>query len=162
MPNPTDLHRFEQLTPTELCDELVRRYHAPLRAELPSLLALARKVESVHAGKAACPLGLTAHLEGLAAALLEHLTMEEQSLFPAVASGPAEWLYATAASLEQEHADVGAQLRRTRELTSGLTPPAEACTSWRELYRRLRELERELLAHIQLEELALFPRILSR
>lgn len=154
--------RWSELTVAELCDELVIRYHLPLRAELPSLVALARKVESVHAGKAACPVGLSAHLESLAAALLDHLAMEEQSLFPAVASGPAEWLYTTAASLEQEHEDVGAQLRRTRELTGDLTPPAEACASWRELYRRLGVLEHELFSHVHLENNVLFPRILSR
>ncbi len=152
----------DELTATELCDEIVVRFHLPLRAALPPLVALARKVESVHAGKAGCPAGLTAHLEGLAAALLEHLAMEEQTLFPAVAKGPAEWLYATTSNLGQEHEDLRAQLRRTRALTAELTPPEEACASWRELYRRLAELEQELVAHLHLENNVLFPRILSR
>jgi regulator of cell morphogenesis and NO signaling len=39
--------------------------------------------------------------------------------------------------------------------------PEEACAKWRELYRALAELERELMEHIALENSVLFPRALE-
>ena len=60
--------------------------------------------------------------------------------------------------MEQEHADAGADLRRTRELTHELTAPEDACNTWRSLYLRLSTLEFELMDHIHLENNVLFPR----
>jgi regulator of cell morphogenesis and NO signaling len=41
---------------------IVSRYHAPLRDELPALVAIAEVVEARHAQHASCPRGLGAHL----------------------------------------------------------------------------------------------------
>ena len=57
-----------------------------------------------------------------------------------------------------EHA---ANLERIRRLTGDLTPPREACTTWRALYLGLEELERELMDHIHLENNVLFKRALA-
>ena len=46
-------------------------------------------------------------------------------------------------------------------LTGAYTPPEHACASWRALYAALDELERELMAHIHLENHVLFPRVLD-
>ena len=145
-------------------DRIVAYYHARLRGELPLLVQMARKVEAVHAEKASVPRGLATHLDELTRELLEHLEKEEQGLFPAIAPGPGGGPLARVApivtALEREHEDVALALRRTRELTADLVPPAEACTTWRALYLRLDELEAELMEHVHLENNVLFPRAL--
>jgi len=48
-----------------------------------------------------------------------------------------------------------------RELTSGFTPPPEACNTWRNLYARLADFDGALRRHIHLENFVLFPRALG-
>ncbi|MEO6923129.1 MAG: hemerythrin domain-containing protein, partial [Acidobacteriaceae bacterium] len=47
-------------------------------------------------------------------------------------------------------------------LTNNLTPPAEACTTWRALYRAIEDFETDLHQHIHLENNILFPRALKQ
>jgi regulator of cell morphogenesis and NO signaling len=63
--------------------------------------------------------------------------------------------------MEREHEAVGAALRRIRELTDGYTVPAEACNTWRALWRGLGALEKDLHQHIHLENNILFPKALA-
>ena len=144
----------------ELIEHIVQHYHQALRRELPELVALAEKVESRHAAKASCPVGLAGHLRGVHAAVLEHLEKEEQVLFPMILAGRGAGAAGPVQVMEQEHRDHGENLARTRELAHDLVPPEEACTSWRALYLRLHELEAELMEHIHLENNVLFPRAL--
>jgi regulator of cell morphogenesis and NO signaling len=57
-----------------------------------------------------------------------------------------------------EHESAGDALARMRELTSGFTPPADACNTYRAFYYELAELESDLHRHIHLENNILFPR----
>lgn len=144
----------------EIVERIVSWYHARLRAELPLLLQMARKVEAVHAEKESVPRGLAGHLEELARELLDHLEKEEQGLFPILLTGRAGAPAPTIIALEREHEDVALALQKTRALTTDLVPPAEACTTWRALYLRLDELEEELMEHVHLENNVLFRRAL--
>jgi len=63
--------------------------------------------------------------------------------------------------LELEHEHHKGDLLRIRALTNDLTPPADACTTWRALYAGLAEMERELMEHIHLENNILFRRALA-
>lgn len=141
----------------ELVAHIVRRYHEPLREELPALIELASRVESRHADKASCPRGLAAHLTAMHADVLTHLAKEEQVLFPMILAGAGGRAQGPVSVLLREHDDHGAGLRRIRELTADLVAPAEACPTWRALYLRLAELEAELMDHIHLENNVLFP-----
>ncbi len=142
----------------ELIDEILKRYHKPLRRDLPQLIALAEKVEETHAGKPTCPTGLAEHLRTIHAAVESHLAKEERILFPLIRAGRTDLLQTPITVMMQEHEDHGENLRRTRALTHDLTAPPEACASWRELYRGLAHLEAELWKHIHLENYVLFPR----
>ena len=150
----------EHLTPGELTDYIVARYHEPLRTEIPRLCDLAAKVERVHADKPECPKGLAAHLTEVHEAILDHLAKEEQILFPLIGSNRAHMAHMPVRVMMQEHDDHAADLRRTRALTGDLEIPAVACTSWRALYTGLLELELELMKHIHLENNILFPAVL--
>ncbi|HUM11403.1 MAG TPA: iron-sulfur cluster repair protein YtfE [Myxococcaceae bacterium] len=146
---------------TELVQHILERYHAPLRPELGRLLALARRVERVHAGKPGCPVGLAAHLETVRAFVEEHLAKEEQVLFPLFLAGRGRQASMPVQVMLREHEEHGDALRRIRELTNDLRLPPEACATWRELYRSLGALAVELMEHIHLENNILFARALA-
>jgi len=142
---------------SELIDFILQRYHAGLRDEVAGLLALAEKVERVHAEKPACPRGLAAHLGQVLSALESHLDKEEQILFPLIRAGGGADARTPISVMMREHEDHGASLSRTRELTNDLVAPPEACGSWRALYQGLARLETDLMEHIHLENNVLFP-----
>jgi regulator of cell morphogenesis and NO signaling len=146
----------------ELVDYILDRYHRPLRPELARLLEMARKVEKVHAQKAACPTGLAAHLAEMQQGVEEHLAKEEQILFPMIQAGQGHRAYMPVQVMMQEHLDHAANLRTVRALTHDLQVPAEACATWRALYEGLAALELDLMEHISLENNVLFPGALAR
>jgi len=145
----------------ELVEHILERYHAPLRDELARLLALARKVEKVHAGKLGCPAGLAGHLEGMRPFVEQHLAKEEQILFPLFLAGRGRVAGMPVQVMLHEHEEHGECLKRIRRLTDDLRLPEHACATWRELYRSLAQLELELLEHVHLENNILFPRALA-
>lgn len=145
----------------ELVQHILDRYHAPLRQDLPALVALAQKVERRHADKAACPRGLAALLESVHEEVESHLAKEEQILFPMIAAGRGADAGMPIRVMGLEHDDHGRNLRLIRELTGDLVIPAEACRSWTALYEGLLRLEAELMEHIHLENHVLFPRALA-
>lgn len=153
--------RWDTKTIRELVSFIVDHYHAGLRTELPELVAMAEKVERVHADKPTCPRGLREHLEAVQSAVSDHLDKEEGILFPLILSGRGHHASAPIRAMEFEHREHAVNLKRTRELTDNLTAPAEACTTWRALYVRLGALESDLMQHIHLENNVLFQRALA-
>jgi regulator of cell morphogenesis and NO signaling len=160
-PLASDLPRWDREPLPALVDHIVSTYHARLRRDLPDLIEMARRVERKHGDKAACPRGLTAHLEDMNGAVLEHLQKEEQILFPMIVRGVGSRAAAPVQVMEMEHDHHRASLLRLRELTDDLRPPAAACATWRALYGGLLQLEEELMEHIHLENNVLFPRALN-
>lgn len=159
-PSRSPIHDWTARPLNELIDFIERRYHAALRADLPILTELARKVERVHADKPTCPRGLTAHLESMGEALDEHLAKEEQVLFPIVRAGRGRMAACPVQVMEREHEDHGRSLDRLEELTGSFRAPAEACASWIALYTGLERLADDLVEHIHLENNVVFPRAL--
>jgi regulator of cell morphogenesis and NO signaling len=156
-----DEARWAERPLDELIEHIIDRYHAPLRAELPRLIQLARKVEQAHADNADHPEGLAGLLLDVQTAVESHLAKEEQILFPLIRSGHAQNAYMPVQVMIQEHEDHGQNLRRIRELTRDFDLPEHACASWHELYLALAKLEVDLMDHIHLENNILFPRALA-
>ena len=142
--------------PAELIAHILKRFHAAHREQLPELIRLARRVEQVHAQREGCPLGLADHLCAMQQALEEHMRKEEMILFPMLARGAGAMASGPIHVMRMEHDDHGHALQRLSELTGGLTPPPEACTTWRALYTGLRALREDLMQHIHLENNILF------
>lgn len=153
--------RWDTAPLTALVAHIVSTYHARLRVQLPSLVAMARKVEVRHFDKPACPLGLAAHLAEMEADVLSHLEKEEQVLFPMILAGAGRNSAQPVHVMELEHEHHGVNLQKVRDLTSDFTPPDAACTTWRALYLGLAQLEQELMEHIHLENNVLFRRALT-
>jgi regulator of cell morphogenesis and NO signaling len=145
----------------DLIQHILERYHEPLKVELPRLAALAAKVETVHHDQPDAPIGLSALLQEVVASVESHLAKEEKILFPAIRAGRGAMARGPVQAMMLEHEDHGKNLLRIREMTGNLALPSYACSSWRELYRALEELERDLMDHIHLENNILFPRTLS-
>lgn len=158
--NAVDFERWDAKPLPEVIDHVLERFHEPHRQELPRLIAMAEKVEQVHADKDACPHGLAAHLARMRDEMELHMRKEEQVLFPLLRDGHGRAATVPIQVMEQEHRDHGTNLERLRELTNAYTPPAEACGTWRALYIGLAELERDLMQHIHIENNILFPRAL--
>lgn len=158
---PSNQIHWEEQPLGDLVDHILTRYHAPLREELARLIDLAAKVEQAHADKTDCPRGLKLHLVGISEAVMSHLAKEEQILFPLISSGQTQNAVHPIRVMALEHEEHGESLRKTRVLTRDFHLPAEACTTWTELYRSLERLEKELMDHIHLENNILFPRVMN-
>jgi len=153
--------RWELAPLSALVDHIVAHYHRRLRESLPTLVRMAHKVEARHRERVACPMGLAAFLEQFQREVLAHLEKEEAIVFPAIVRGSGARLSSPIYVLELEHQHHGSDLQRLHALTNDLTPPDEACTTWRALYAGLSDLERELMEHVHLENYILFPRALA-
>ena len=141
-----------------LIDHVLARYHAAHRRELPELIALAKRVERVHADVDDAPLGLATLLEAIGQDLADHMAKEEAVLFPMMRRGGNAMIGGPIAVMRHEHAEHVEALRALAELTNGHVPPEDACGSWRALYAGTRKLADDLATHMQIENDILFPR----
>jgi regulator of cell morphogenesis and NO signaling len=145
------------LATVPLIDHIVARYHAAHRRDLPELVRLAERAESVHDGAPETAAGLTNLLSQILGELTMHMQKEELMLFPRMRRGGSGLDHVIAVMLA-EHDDHASHLRALRAATRNFTPPADACSTVRALYAGLAEFARDLPEHIALENDALFPR----
>jgi regulator of cell morphogenesis and NO signaling len=160
MPIDAD-HDWRMLPQAQLIAHIVDGFHADHRRELPRLIAMAEKVERVHADKPGCPLGLAEHLHGMQHRLEQHMQKEEQILFPMLLAGAGAQAQMPIHVMTGEHDEHALDLQRVRTLAGGFTPPEHACTTWRALYLGLDAFERSVMEHIHLENHVLFPAALA-
>ncbi|MGL4810028.1 MAG: DUF542 domain-containing protein, partial [Giesbergeria sp.] len=73
--------------PVALIDHILARYHEVHRAQLPELIRMAQRVETVHRANPNVPAGLADLLEEIQQELLTHRHKEEAILFPMLKSG---------------------------------------------------------------------------
>ena len=141
-----------------LIDHILTRYHDTHRREVPELIELARKVESVHRDHPQVPIGLARLLQEVRGDLESHMKKEELLLFPAMQQHPAGGLDAPIAQMRDDHVEHGEQLRQLEDVTGGFALPEDACRSWQALYSGARKFRDDLIEHIHLENNVLFPR----
>lgn len=141
----------------ELIEHILERFHERHREQLPELIRLASRVEHVHGAKPDCPNGLAEMLWTLQQELESHMLKEEQILFPMLQRGiKAPQTDGPISVMRYEHDQHGDALARLSALTNDITPPVNACNTWRALYRGLEELRGDLMQHIHLENNILF------
>ncbi|MFN3957189.1 MAG: iron-sulfur cluster repair protein YtfE [Tepidimonas ignava] len=144
-------------TTPELIEHILRRYHDVHRQQLPELIRLTDKVEAVHRNHPDVPVGLGNLLRQMHEELLEHMSKEENVLFPMLRAGGSAMAHMPIKVMRMEHDAHGEQLQRLRALTRDMTPPDEACATWRALYTSLSQFVDDLMQHIHLENNVLFP-----
>lgn len=150
----------------DLCDHIERRFHAALREELPRLAGMLQRVVKAH-GERHPEIRVVAQVfDAFREELGAHMLKEERVLFPAIRdlergrrpAGCCANLDAPIAAMEHEHESAGQALQRMHELTGGYQAPEDGCTTYRVLMDGLATLEREMHAHVHLENNVLFPR----
>lgn len=145
----------------DIIDHIIVRYHDRHREQLPELIYQASKVERVHADKPNVPKGLTKYLTMLHEELSSHMMKEEQILFPMIKQGMGSHATGPITVMESEHDEAGELLEVIKHTTNDVTPPPEACTTWKAMYNGINELIDDLMNHISLENNVLFPRALA-
>lgn len=143
--------------PPALIAYILRRFHEVHRQQLPELVRLANKVETVHADHASVPRGLTSLLQQMHTELLDHMAKEEGVLFPMLARGANAFAPHPICVMMSEHEDHGRRLAQLLTLTNEATPPEGACRSWVGLCAAIRQFADDLQQHIRLENEVLFP-----
>ena len=158
---PQNAIAWTTLPLTDVVDEIERRFHRPLDAELPRLQQMAQKVLRVHGEKDPARFtALAATVDALVVDLVPHLQKEEMVLFPFIRRGQGAQTNGPVAVMHMEHEAVGELLVRLAALTDNFTPPLLACNTWRALYQGLADLDRDTREHIHVENNILFPRAL--
>ncbi len=151
-----------QMPTVALINHIWNRYHDTHRREMPGLIALANKVETVHATDPNTPHGLTDALKVMFAELEDHMRDEEETVFTALQTERPASAVSAVPSLREAHDGHEAALNRIAAITHGFRLPHHACQSWRRLYVGLGKLVEDLDEHMYLENEVLFPRIEMR
>lgn len=147
----------DEMTVDSLIDHILARYHEVHRTQLPELIRMARRVESVHQANPHVPAGLADLLETMEQDLLQHMEKEEEALFPMLRTGGHPFVAQPIGMMRAEHTSHGEALDRLNALTNDATPPVGACNTWRALYTGIAQLNDDLMNHIHLENNVLFP-----
>ncbi len=159
-PQSHGTERRAQVRMEQILEHILERYHAPLPAELDRLVDLAARVVERHVN--AEPRRLPAVYDALVhlrSELLDHLAREEQILFPWILSGDPLPAVGPVQGMLADHERVNAALARLRTHTGNYAVPSFACRLWRDLWRGIETLERDLHLHHALEDEILVPRI---
>lgn len=149
-----------------LVSYIQEKYHAGLREELPALAPYITKVARVHGDNHPHLLRVQEIFKTLRSELLDHTADEDKNVFPLVLQyleSPTaelkELLKPHISELESEHENAGALLFELRELTNDFTPPTGACGTYRLVYSRLEQIEKDTFEHVHLENNVLFDRV---
>ncbi|WP_223668556.1 iron-sulfur cluster repair protein YtfE [Kangiella shandongensis] len=143
----------------EIINHILERYHQVHRQQLPELLDLADRVETVHASHPACPKGLTEHLQKMSQEMESHMLKEEQILFPIIQRGMAHMATSPVAVMRMEHDDHSESIKQLQHLANNFEVPADACNTWQTLNQKLKIFKQDLINHIHIENNILFERI---
>lgn len=136
------------------------RYHETMREEFKNLSPYVTKVAKVHGPNHPFLIQLQDLYRQYRDGMLEHMAQEDEHDFPALIKlsrgEQVDHSSDIIQSLVDDHTQTGQLLEDMRELTSQYQPPSEACQTWRLVYHRLENLERETHEHVHLENHVLF------
>jgi|SRR5690554_660565 len=147
-------HQWLKISTNEVVDFVLERYHAVHRTQFPEAIALARKVEEVHASEELCPAGLAEHLTYMYQELEGHMLKEEQILFPMLRNNT--YPQGPIMVMESEHEEHVQAIEKMAQLSHNFTMPSDACGTWKHLIALLQEISNDLYEHIELENNVLF------
>jgi regulator of cell morphogenesis and NO signaling len=153
-----------------LTKHIVQKHHKYVRGAVPRISALLAKVTAKHGERHPELVAIEKEFLGLGQEMYAHMQKEEQILFPYIErlerATEGQQLeppfFQTVRNpvhrMMEEHDSAGRALQGIRGLSTGYQTPAEACESYREVYRSLEEFEANMHAHVHLENNILFPR----
>lgn len=149
---------------SELINHIVQTHHDFTKKQLKEIDTMLFKVLKVHFQHHGDEL-LKVHkfFGALKTELEEHLIKEEENLFPLIESyeiSRDEIILSQIRNFindtENEHDVAGNILKELEEITRDFDAPEGACTTFKLVYTKLHELEKDLFIHIYLENSVLF------
>lgn len=154
-----------------LCDFIVNKHHKYVTEAIPMLLEFSAKVARVHGERHPETIDIAHYFKNVADELLSHMPKEEGVLFPYIKQLVAAKRAGTTVPkpdfgtivnpinmMEAEHLDAGDDMEKVHDLSNVYQPPADACNTFRVLYAKLAEFEKDLHQHIHLENNILFKK----
>lgn len=148
------------LDAASLIQYIQSRYHETMREEFKNLSPYVTKIAKVHGPNHPFLIQLQDLYRQYLDGMLEHMAQEDEHDFPALIKlsrgEQVDHSSDIIQSLVDDHTQTGQLLEDMRELTNQYQPPSEACQTWRLVYHRLENLERETHEHVHLENHVLF------
>ncbi|HEY0897109.1 MAG TPA: iron-sulfur cluster repair di-iron protein [Sphingobacteriaceae bacterium] len=157
-----------------LAEYIINTHHGYAKENIPFISEMAAKVARVHGEHHPELPAVAEAFARIAQDLSLHMVKEEKILFPFIkelvqvkktggkledkAVGP---VVNPIRVMEMEHEQVGEDMEEIRTLTSNYTLPADACSSYTILFRKLEEFEDDLHKHVHLENNILFPKAIA-
>jgi regulator of cell morphogenesis and NO signaling len=165
-PKDSEARDWSSASLKELQSFIVNTHHAFTRDMLSTVNQLAAKVAQRHGERHPEVLRVKTAVQQLVSDLLPHMMKEEQVLFPYIeeleSGDPQPPFFGTVQNpirmMMMEHDAAADILNQLRITTDHYKLPDDACISFRALYERLTDLEKDLHRHIHLENNVLFPR----
>lgn len=157
--------------PAALINYIVSRHHTYVRDAIPAIQSHLSKVVAAHSGRHPELPYIESKFAKVAADLSVHMVKEERVLFPYVlalaeatshGAPPPPDMFGTVQNpirmMEIEHQEAGDDIEALRQLTHGYQTPVDACRTYDMVLRELEAFEKDLHAHVHLENNVLFPK----
>ncbi|KYH28297.1 MULTISPECIES: iron-sulfur cluster repair di-iron protein [Clostridium] len=149
---------------SDLIKHILRNHHDYTKKELREIDMLMFKILKVHFKHHKEELLKVHRLFGtLKMELEEHFVKEEEELFPLIIEFEEtnkkellEQIHNFIKDTENEHDDAGDILKEMEKVTRDFKAPEGACTTYKLVYDKLHNLEKDLFIHIYLENSVLF------
>ena len=150
---------------TDLADHIQESHHGYLKAELPRLDQMTKKVAGVHGDRNPRLRELREEFVKLRDELEPHMTKEERLIFPIIRQLESEEvchaegdtsLAGQVEELEHEHDQAGESLAKLRAAAGDFVPPEWACNTYRAMLDGLAQLEQDMHQHVHKENNVLF------
>lgn len=133
------------------------RYHEDLRNRFPLLISKAKSLSHLND----FPKTMESFLVEFFESMKSHMLKEEKILFPMIDAGKGRLAKQPISCMESEHNEHLNRLLNLRNITQDFSLPPQAGQEWQQFYLDLKELEIELMDHINLENDVLFSRALN-
>lgn len=163
-----DLNTWE---PDLLVDHIIDTHHRYIKENAGIINNLAQKVAQRHGAHHPEVQALSGGLSHFLQEMLNHMSREEQRLFPAIKelaaknrdksvelTLPAGLIAESIRVMQTEHNISGDDLKFFRKITHDYSLPGDACDSYAYLFEKVKEFEADLLQHIHVENNILFPK----
>lgn len=157
-----------------LSDYIINTHHRYVRDNTPFILEIAQKVARVHGDRHPELVQVVQLFQRIGDDLNLHMVKEEKILFPFIKELSAVYKSGGKLSLmefgrvsvpihvmDAEHEQVGGDFETIRNITGNYTLPADACSSYTILFKKLEEYENDLHRHVHLESNILFPKAIQ-
>lgn len=157
-----------------LADYILNTHHRYVKKAIPVIYEYTQKIAKVHGENHPEVVVIAEIFLCVTDELNRHMCKEEDVLFPyikhlSIADNNAMKIEQPSFGslsnpinmMEHEHDEVGRLLEKIKLLSNNYTPPADACTTFKLCYSKLKEFEDDLHKHIHLENNILFPKAIE-